>query len=52
MQMSVKGPDYQTWRIKVLLENIRESVALLREYCTAPITAAVTGKIDVREEVA
>jgi len=35
-----------------LIERIKHSIRLLREYRTALISAAVTGKIDVREEVA
>jgi type I restriction enzyme S subunit len=38
----------ETARIDALLEKIRKSIDLLREYRTALITAAVTGKIDVR----
>jgi type I restriction enzyme S subunit len=34
------------------LRTLRSSVGTLREYRTALISAAVTGKIDVREEVA
>jgi len=43
--------DRETARIDSLIEKIRKSIDLLREYRTALITAAVTGKIDVREEV-
>jgi type I restriction enzyme S subunit len=35
-----------------LILNVSRSIDLLREYRTALISAAVTGKIDVREEVA
>lgn len=35
-----------------LLETVKASIAKLREYRTALISAAVTGKIDVRKEVA
>ena len=41
----------ETARIDALIEKIRKSIDLLREYRTALITAAVTGKIDVREKV-
>jgi restriction endonuclease S subunit len=34
-----------------LIRRIGENITLLREYRTALISAAVTGKIDVREEV-
>jgi len=40
--------DRETARIDALIEKIRKSIDLLREYRTALITAAVTGKIDVR----
>ena len=40
----------ETARIDALIEKIRKSIELLCEYRTALITAAVTGKIDVREE--
>jgi type I restriction enzyme S subunit len=39
-------------KIQALLEKIMEGIARLREFRTALISAAVTGKIDVREEVA
>jgi len=38
----------ETARIDALVERIRESIDLLREYRIALISAAVTGKIDVR----
>jgi len=44
--------DRETARIDALVERVQESIDLLREYRTALISAAVTGKIDVREEVA
>lgn len=44
--------NHETARIDTLIEKIRKSIDLLREYRTALITAAVTGKIDVRGEVA
>ncbi len=37
-------------RIDALVAKIREAIARLREYRTALISAAVTGKIDVRAE--
>jgi len=43
--------DRETARIDALIEKIRKSIDLLREYRTALISAAVTGKIDVRGEV-
>jgi len=43
--------DHETARIDDLIEKIRMAIERLREYRTALITAAVTGKIDVRQEV-
>lgn len=40
--------DRETARIDALVEKVRKSIELLREYRTALISAAVTGKIDVR----
>jgi len=40
--------DRETARIDALIEKIRKSIDLLREYRSVLITAAVTGKIDVR----
>ncbi len=34
-----------------MIEKVGNSIKLLREYRTALISAAVTGKIDVRKEV-
>lgn len=42
----------ETERIDALSEKIRHSIERLQEYRTALISAAVTGKIDVREMVA
>lgn len=42
----------ETARIDATLAKVRNHVALLREYRSALISAAVTGKIDVRDEVA
>jgi len=39
-------------KIDVLVKKVNEHIEALREYRTALISAAVTGKIDVREEVA
>lgn len=44
--------DRETSRIEQLIDKVSRSIDLLREYRTALISAAVTGKIDVREEVA
>ncbi len=40
--------DRETARIDGLINKVNESIALLSEYRTALISAAVTGKIDVR----
>lgn len=42
----------QALRIDALVAKVREAIDHLREYRTALISAAVTGKIDVREEAA
>jgi type I restriction enzyme S subunit len=44
--------DSETARIDLLVAKVRDAVERLRELRTALISAAVTGKIDVREEVA
>jgi type I restriction enzyme S subunit len=44
--------DSKTERIDELIEQITEGIERLKEYRTALISAAVTGQIDVREEVA
>ena len=44
--------DCETSKIDTLIAKIREGIDRLKEYRTALISAAVTGKIDVREEVA
>ena len=43
--------DRETSRIDELIAKVNRSIDLLREYRTTLISAAVTGKIDVREEV-
>jgi len=40
--------DRETVRIDSLVQKVTSSIELLREHRTALITAAVTGKIDVR----
>ena len=42
--------DRETGRIDTLTTKIQESISKVREYRTALISAAVTGKIDVRED--
>jgi type I restriction enzyme, S subunit len=44
--------DYKINQIEALITKTRTSIDHLKEYRTALISAAVTGKIDVREEVA
>ncbi|MGN2390685.1 restriction endonuclease subunit S [Pelomicrobium sp. G1] len=44
--------DRETARIDALIAKIRDAIDRLKELRTALISAAVTGKIDVREEVA
>lgn len=44
--------DRETARLDVLLTKLRTAIAHLHEFRTALISAAVTGRIDVREEVA
>lgn len=43
--------DQETARLDSLIKVALQTIELLREYRTALISAAVTGKIDVREEV-
>lgn len=43
--------DRETERIDRLMAKVETAIARLQEYRTALITAAVTGKIDVREAV-
>jgi len=43
--------DQETARIDTLLAKVRDAIERLKELRTALISAAVTGKIDVREEV-
>ena len=42
--------DRETASIDALVANIRDAIARLKEFRTALISAAVTGKIDVRGE--
>lgn len=41
--------DYETTKIDTLIEKTQKSIELAKEHRTALISAAVTGKIDVRE---
>jgi hypothetical protein len=43
--------DRETARIDALVAEVRDAIDRLNELRTALISAAVTGKIDVREEV-
>jgi restriction endonuclease S subunit len=44
--------DRETARVDALVAKVREAIDRLKDLRTALISAAVTGKIDVREEVA
>jgi type I restriction enzyme, S subunit len=44
--------DLEISKINMLIAKIQEGIDRLKEFRTALISAAVTGKIDVREEVA
>ena len=44
--------DEETARLDMLIAKVRDAIAGLKELRTALISAAVTGKIDVREDVA
>ena len=44
--------DRETEHIDTLVKKVQDSIDKLREYRTALISATVTGKIDVRQEVA
>jgi restriction endonuclease S subunit len=44
--------NQETAKIDALIAKIREGIEKLKEYRTALISSAVTGKIDVRNEVA
>ena len=43
--------DRETAKIDALISRIREGIEKLKEYSSALISAAVTGKIDVRGEI-
>ena len=43
--------DRETAKIDALITKVNEAIDRLKEYRTALISAAVSGKIDVREEV-
>ncbi len=51
-QTIVSFLDDETTKIGALVAKVRTAIEKLKEYRTALISAAVTGKIDVREEVA
>jgi type I restriction enzyme S subunit len=42
--------DEETVKLDALVRKVQEAVERLQEYRTALITAAVTGRIDVRKE--
>ena len=43
--------EKQTSKLEQLVQNVEQSITLLKEHRTSLISAAVTGKIDVREAV-
>jgi type I restriction enzyme S subunit len=51
-QEILKYLDRETGYFDALIAKIREGIERLKEFRTALISAAVTGKSDVREEVA
>ena len=51
-QAVVQFLDRETYRTDVLIAKVHEAIDHLTEYRTALISAAVTGKIDVRKEAA
>ena len=52
-QQTIVGTvKHQMARIDTLIRRVREAISLLHEFRTALISAAVTGKIDVRQEAA
>lgn len=42
--------EKQTSKLKLLVQDVEQSITLLKEHRTSLISAAVTGKIDVREK--
>jgi len=48
-EMIAEFLSHESHRIEAIATKVRESINMLREYRTALISAAVTGKIDVRE---
>lgn len=48
----IKHLDKKSHNLDSLISNIKTQIGHLKEYRTSLITSAVTGKIDVREEVA
>jgi type I restriction enzyme S subunit len=50
-ELIVEFLDHETAKIDNLIAKIREGIERLKEYSSALISAAVTGKIDVREEI-
>jgi hypothetical protein len=45
-----QGLDRETAKIDALIAKVRDAIDRLKEFRTALISAAVTGKIDVRGE--
>ena len=44
--------DCETAKIKALIAKVRQAIDLLKEFRVTMISAAVTGKIDIREVAA
>jgi type I restriction enzyme S subunit len=51
IELLTKYLDAEATKLEALVAKIREGIEKLKEYRTALISAAVTGKIDVREDV-
>lgn len=49
-EITVKFLDEEAGKINKIISKVTQSISTLREYRTALISAAVTGKIDVRKE--
>lgn len=49
-ELIVDFVQYENLRIEKLISNVYQEIELLKEYKTALISEAVTGKVDVREE--
>ena len=50
-QLIIEVLDKEISKINKLIDRIEKAIDIIKEYRTALISAAVIGKIDVREEV-